>query len=372
MIGKFVAAVCVLLSITHGAFALDANTDAELLGLRTTSPAQSIVLREALKVAIWGSGSPTIPGPAYTSLPDGKCCGAPTTDPALASYFGRAPSYSVWLPFNLGTVLAGSIWQRSYFASFPDTTCLAVYIQGHGGGYFRPSDYPVQFPEGYLSTGTLALLRQLAAGGCDLLLVSMPHDGENVFARGYVGVPSDYVHQSYHGYYGLPTFQPSSGSPIQFFVTTTVASMNWALARRSYDKVAVLGLSGGGWTTTIVAALDPRVTHSYAMAGSQPLDFRKSEGDWEQLEPALWRQFDYSDLYLMAVAEPARKAMLLYGRRDPCCFSPGAVTAFGPLLLNIARTNGYGPLSIKVNKSSVMHDVEPEYISAIVGDLFGP
>ena len=40
----------------------------------------------------------------------------------------------------------------------------------------------------------------------------------------------------------------------------------------------------GGWTTTVYAAIDPRVTRSYPVAGSLPIPLRvdvRDWGDWE-------------------------------------------------------------------------------------------
>lgn len=46
----------------------------------------------------------------------------------------------------------------------------------------------------------------------------------------------------------------------------------------------MVGLSGGGWTTTDYSALDPRITLSLPVAGSLPLDvpIGRSGRDTEQ------------------------------------------------------------------------------------------
>ena len=58
------------------------------------------------------------------------------------------------------------------------------------------------------------------------------------------------------------------------------------------------GLSGGGWTTTLVGALDPRIDRLYPVSGSLPMHLRrtlKSDlGDWEQSEAdGLYELVDY-------------------------------------------------------------------------------
>lgn len=43
-----------------------------------------------------------------------------------------------------------------------------------------------------------------------------------------------------------------------------------------------MGKSGGGWTTTVSAALDPRIRVSFPIAGSIPLNFQHTSWDFEQ------------------------------------------------------------------------------------------
>ena len=61
------------------------------------------------------------------------------------------------------------------------------------------------------------------------------------------------------------------------------------------------GLSGGGWTTTMVSAIEPRLTHIYPVAGSMPfevdidlaatgLNFSSARGDYEQSNQFFYRQ----------------------------------------------------------------------------------
>ena len=41
-----------------------------------------------------------------------------------------------------------------------------------------------------------------------------------------------------------------------------------------YKRVVMVGLSGGGWTTTVAAAIDPRIDLSIPVAGSLPFAMR--------------------------------------------------------------------------------------------------
>src|ERR1700743_1552081 len=104
------------------------------------------------------------------------------------------------------------------------------------------------------------------------------------------------------------------------------------------------GLSGGGWTTTLVSAIDPRIEQSYAVAGSLPTKYRLGGdiGDWEQTHRDLLDIVDYSDLYLMGSAERNRKTHLIYNLDDGCCFKGRIASTFAEELKSFAAMNGYG------------------------------
>jgi hypothetical protein len=110
--------------------------------------------------------------------------------------------------------------------------------------------------------------------------------------------------------------------PIRFFLEPTIASINWAEAN-GFADVSMIGLSGGGWTTTVMAALDARIKYSVPVAGSLPLYMRTSrdEGDSEQRSPGLFRIAGYPDLHTLAALEPNRAQLQVLNLYDSCCFA---------------------------------------------------
>lgn len=79
------------------------------------------------------------------------------------------------------------------------------------------------------------------------------------------------------------------------------------------EDVYMAGLSGGGWTTVLLAAMDDRVVKSYPVAGSLPLDLYVGCGDWEQFQLPL--VMPYRELYALAEHQLA-----IQNEFDPCCF----------------------------------------------------
>jgi hypothetical protein len=97
------------------------------------------------------------------------------------------------------------------------------------------------------------------------------------------------------------------------------------------ERVAVSGLSGGGWQTILISALDERVTLANPVAGYSSLrtDLRvqKDVGDSEQSPCDLATVADYD--HLTALLAP-RAALLTYNAKDDCCFQ--AAHTLPPLL----------------------------------------
>ncbi len=87
------------------------------------------------------------------------------------------------------------------------------------------------------------------------------------------------------------------------------------------QRVAVTGLSGGGWQTIILSSLDNRVTLSAPNAGYIGLESRARHrgdiGDIEQNPADLASIADYPVLTAMLAPRPT---LLLYNENDDCCF----------------------------------------------------
>ena len=120
------------------------------------------------------------------------------------------------------------------------------------------------------------------------------------------------------------------------------------------ERVAVAGLSGGGWQTIFVSSLDTRVTLCNPVAGYSSFLTRIHKhsdlGDCEQTPNDLGTVTDYAHLTAMLAPRPV---LLTFNVNDKCCFKAGH--ALQPLLdaaLPIYRLYGAG----KSVRSHVNHD----------------
>lgn len=144
------------------------------------------------------------------------------------------------------------------------------------------------------------------------------------------------------------------------------------------QRVAVTGLSGGGWQTIIISALDTRVKLATPVAGYSSFRTRayhfQDLGDSEQTPNDLATVVDYT--HLTAMLAP-RAALLTFNSKDNCCFQSGYAL---PPLLDAARPifSLYGKeeaLRFHVNDDPGTHNYERDNRQAFyaaLGDYFYP
>lgn len=183
---------------------------------------------------------------------------------------------------------------------------LVVLHHGHG---CTLDDDPSPDDKGYgLQRTIAALLRE----GYGVLGVFMPHMR-----------PGDCT-----GHHDQMFLTNTVGSPIKYFLEPTAISLNHLKTGSGagrfpkYRTFHMAGLSGGGWTTTIYAAIDPTIRCSFPVAGTIPLYLRMkgSVGDREQYDAAFYSLAGYPDLYILGAHGRGRAQVQILVRRDDCCF----------------------------------------------------
>ena len=120
----------------------------------------------------------------------------------------------------------------------------------------------------------------------------------------------------------------TDGSVMKFFLQPVSVCLRYLKSRAdvdgfpSYEDFSMIGLSGGGWTTTVYAAIDPTIRLSFPVAGTIPLWLRSggSVGDTEQTLSSFYQIAGYPDLYVLGSHGSGRKQVQILNRRDDCCF----------------------------------------------------
>jgi hypothetical protein len=159
-------------------------------------------------------------------------------------------------------------------------------------------------------------IRDLVRSGYSVLAMNMPRCREGDCSPNCTAAHNEM----------FATIRLSQGTPLKFFLEPIVASLNYLQSHGvdgiRYSDFNMVGLSGGGWTTTVYAAIDPRITLSFPVAGTMPLYLRHdgSVGDLEQTLPDFYRIAGYPDLYVLGSYGTGRKQVQILNERDDCCF----------------------------------------------------
>lgn len=180
------------------------------------------------------------------------------------------------------------------------------------------------------------------------------------------------------------TVRPAAGSPMKFFLEPITVGLNYLERRWSedgfprYTAFHMAGLSGGGWTTTVYAAIDPRIALSFPVAGTLPLYLRSggSVGDVEQTLPAFYRIAGYPDLYVLGSAGAGRRQVQILNRRDDCCFGvaqhQGAVSYDDALRTYERQVQarlgelGPGAFRLEIDETAPNHQISPHASQSLI------
>ncbi len=123
----------------------------------------------------------------------------------------------------------------------------------------------------------------------------------------------------------------TSGVALHYLALSRAIDLLLALPEADPSRVAVAGLSGGGWQTIFFSPLDTRVTLCNPVAGYSSFltrsHFASDLGDFEQTPCDMATVADYT--HMTALMAP-RPCLLTFNAQDDCCFR--ADHALAPLL----------------------------------------
>lgn len=235
----------------------------------------------------------------------------------------------------------------------------AIYHQGHGG----------KFLKGFQT------INAFLKNGYDVYAMSMPLLGMNakpVVDSQRFGKITIFKHSV------MDFLLPEQGHPIKFFMEPVAAVVNY-MQKFDYENLIMIGLSGGGWTTTLYAAIDPRIRISIPVAGSLPLYLRVQDisnsgslGDYEQLVAELYSKVNYLELYVLGSIGQNRFQLQILNEFDACCFGGTGFKTYEHILKDKIESLGNGRYEVFLDSSHRLHQVSPlalEVIFEYLSDL---
>lgn len=248
-----------------------------------------------------------------------------------------SPEGVVTDPFGAGSVttrIRTSNGMASYFMEHtPPSDTLCIVLQGHSGSF---EDY-----------GVGDLVRAVFATGADVLFS---------FMIGGTDTQS-----------GTSSSHNASQDDIASHIQHDLESLN--LVSGSYETIMATGISGGGWRTTLLAALDERIVNSVPIAGSLPLYATAALRDHEQHIDERGLSLSYLDLYVLGVDGGRAQTQVLFTEDTAFPASALGGDEYDELVAELAKVAG-GAYSLQWVDQSV-HEITPAALSVVMTALFG-
>lgn len=225
--------------------------------------------------------------------------------PAPETRVGQVQGYKSAVSWNTDVNHVGYI---TYFTPPNPNGAIAIYHEGHGG---EATEIGAETISWLLARGWSVVALNMPRVPHMLVRDNHAGDGSAVWRMLYgVGQVTEWIHRS------------------------------WAPGRD--PLVVLIGRSGGGWTSLLYSALDPRIDAAVTIAGFEPLSERLQSdavnmGDWEQTAPGVFGVLDYTDLARLAATRPL---MVTYDESDDCCFQKTSADPFVQWLIQQRQSDG--------------------------------
>jgi hypothetical protein len=256
---------------------------------------------------------------------------------------------------------------------------LVVLHHGHGPTFDDP---PGPVDAGY---GMQRTIDELLIEGYSVLAVYMPHIVQ-FSTRLDINDNGSISHNAM-----FQQIKVKDGSVMKFFLEPLAVCLRYLKTKAavddfpSYEDFSMVGLSGGGWTTTLYAAIDPTIRLSFPVAGTMPLWLRSdgSVGDTEQTLSSFYQIAGYPDLYVLGSYGTGRKQVQILNRRDDCCFGEkqhsgklsydDAVREYeGQVRLALVKLGSKGAFRLEVDEAAPSHMISwNAIVNTILAELNG-
>ena len=227
---------------------------------------------------------------------------------------------------------------------------LIIYHQGHSGGFIKGK----------------STINEFLKNGYSVAAFSMPlieKDSQPIIDITNIGPVKFQEHKQFS------LLETDDFSPLTYFFTPITLTLNYLDKNYEFTDYHMVGISGGGWTTTVYSAIDSRISKSFAISGSLPLPLRyqvQDIGDWEQLHPEIYNIANYLDLYIMSSHGEDREFVQIFNEYDPCCFAGTLYELYEDEVRTVTSAIGNGKYSTYLDSSHMEHKISDTVMELIL------
>lgn len=321
--------------------------------------------------------------------------GLPTTRPKVSEASVQSPEIQALDKSLVGTVRLFDVnisdfdWHSTVIVVTPARNPIKRIGIVHGG-------HMPEGPAGYLASGLGDSANELLRAGYVVALIHMPLVAWNQDNDGVVaGKDLKVAQRSVAGHNELfdkiePTLKAGT---MRFFLEPITQTINELLIEMpTSEQVLMIGLSGGGWTTHLIAAVETRIDVSLPVAGAFPIYARSlsrgSMGDAEQIYTPIFGEKDSDSdgitdtatgiaswLEVFALggiapnSERPRKQIQILNLYDSCCFHGEVYKSYAPALTEWVRPIRSSHWSVFIDDSHRDHMISPHAIKEVLRSI---
>jgi hypothetical protein len=232
---------------------------------------------------------------------------------------------------------------------------LIIFHQGHDGDFYYSKEE----------------IKEFLHNGYSVVAFCMPLRGLN--NRPTVYLPRLGFLKLAWNHDFMKFLSPINGHPIRYFIEPVIIALNYLDDNYSYRHISMVGISGGGWTTTMSAAIDTRIKISFPVAGSLPIYLRSNSrndwGDYENSEPKLYNTVNYPELYILGASGNGRKQLQILNKYDSCCFEGIKWQTYKDVVRSRVFELGPGEYNLFMDDTHRHHQISPVAIKLILNEL---
>ena len=226
---------------------------------------------------------------------------------------------------------------------------LIIYHQGHSGGFINGKN----------------VIEKFISSGFSVVAFSMPLHGLNnqpTIELENLGHVKFFKHNQF------VLLDSNDFSSMKYFFSPLNVTLNHIDKNFSFDEYNMIGISGGGWVTTVYSALDNRIINSFSIADSLPFSLRNTVddvGDYEQFNPKFYSIVNYLELYVMSSFGENQTHTQILNKYDPCCFSGNYQDSYPNLVSQSLSKIGSGNFELITDDTHSEHKISDYTLNLI-------
>ena len=230
---------------------------------------------------------------------------------------------------------------------------IVLYHQGHGGDFVKGKKTIEFFLE----------------KGYSVVAFSMPLLGMNnqpIVNIENIGV----IKITNHEHFRL--LDSDNFSSIKFFLEPVLVAVNYIEYSYNLDSIFMVGISGGGWTTTMYSAIDDRIEKSFPVGTMLPLFISLNAPvipHYESVLLELYEKATYIDLYILSSFGENREQIKIINKFDSCCHGGISYQVFEEEVMETIEKLNNGNFTIFLDDSHNGHKISDTALQVILENI---